>query len=1126
MHKLNDYIEEKKIKSTKTPRYGMKKLAVGLVSCILGYTVLVSPSVAYAEEVREPEAVVMEAEEVKEETVLPEETEEAEEEAVEEQEEVVEEENALQVSEEEKEAVTAAETKEEVTEEEKEEKTEEVEKPLEKREEKEETSEEETEKKLVTLDEYNALQEEENEEDGINIEDAVLVSNVLGVTGDETGGEIELSEDVDPEAQAAGEASEEAKRAPKDISNEIKDRQVHLNSEKLLEDENKRIEEENKKRGKFNQIPKATEETIHPDDGEAIGYEVAFTSPKGSIGGDHFTIKLSDNLQIQGIEPYTTEVNPLVIGKETIATGERLDNQTIKYTFTDKINDIRNVRVSIKGYAYIDKTKVKNTTENEEVSIALGDKVDKQTINVKYGDPFYKDKNLNGKSQFTEFNPKTGEYTQVFYINPDSKTITTSNRNWATGKVAMFIDGLTPDESPSDVNYTKENTKVSIQKLPAGTKVPGAIIENPVKTDEETMVKTTFRDGGIEITFAENGSDKLRHNNIDSPYIVIVKSTAAPSETGNNVHSKATLYGEGTRFLILNNSIVTNVGDNEAQGQQVGYFIEHHVYKTKIDGVPQDDKTFTIDSNKMEGADYDDYFTDKSEIEDFKFVKVDTEKLVENPEYNADGTIARGKYKPGKTQEVTYIYERDITSGKFQEHHIYQIYKDGELQSDQTTRIDLEETKGIDEDTFKTSAKANGTNENQKEGFKLEKEENSSKNHIVKSEKITFDLTGAEATLNYINDTKLEVTYYYRKDITTKGSFTEHHVYEVYKDGVKQEDQTTTIDITKTEGTEKESFTTSAKPNGTDDNSKEGFTLVPGSIEKSSEITDALTGAEVTKNYIDKKDLEVKYVYRKDITTKGSFTEHHVYEVYKDGVKQEDQTTTIDITKTEGTEKESFTTSAKPNGTDDNSKEGFTLVPGSIEKSSEITDALTGAEVTKNYIDKKDLEVTYVYRKDITSEKPKEDTPVEEPKEDPTPEDPTPTPVIHEEEKPDPTPDPTPTPEETPVEEPKEDPAPKHEEEKPAPKEEPKTEEPKEEETPEETPVEEAKEEEKEVVTEKEEDDEADRSKDTTPKHEGKEDYSKAPQTGVAGAAGYLGLAGLGTALLAALEDKKKKKNK
>ena len=277
-------------------------------------------------------------------------------------------------------------------------------------------------------------------------------------------------------------------------------------------------------------------------------------------------------------------------------------------------------------------------------------------------------------SQITEFNPETGEFTQVFYIKPDSKTITTSNRNWATGKVAMFIDGKTPKGSPSDVNYTKENTKVSIQKLPSGTKLPNAIIENPVKTDEQTMVKTTFRDGGIEITFAENGDKNLRHDNIDSPYIVTVKSIAAPSKTGNNVYSRATFYGDGTRFHVMDNNIVKTEGDTEAQGNKIGYFKEHHIYYTKVDGVLQEDKTFTLHSNKMEGYDYDTYFTNKNETDDFKFVMVDTDKLVENPVYNTDGTFARGNYEAGKTKEVTYIYERDIKHGSFQEHHICLLY--------------------------------------------------------------------------------------------------------------------------------------------------------------------------------------------------------------------------------------------------------------------------------------------------------------------------------------------------------------------------------------------------------------------------------------------------------------------
>ena len=1270
MQKLNDYIEEKKIKSSKTPRYGMKKLAVGLVSCILGYTVLVSPSVAHAEEVREPEAVVMQAEEEeKEEAVLSEETEEGEE-AVEEQaeeetsEEVVEE-SALQVSEGEKEAVIAAETKEEVT---------------------EETlgSQEDTEEEVVdeeeTAEEAEEEETEEDEEDGINIEDAELISNVLGLSeenvgeavgqGEETAEATEKLVFTDKQAislEEVGYSKEEitnfstevneklknnssfnideyikSKRdemiktfeSGEDVSNTIIDKRVHLNTEKLISDENARIEKENEERKKYNKgktkanqvelLPFVTGDkaNIYPDQGDALGWEVSFTSPKGTKAGDYFIINLSDNLSLKGIEPYHESEYPIRVNDSIVAYGVRNGVNEIKYTFNKNVNDLRNVRVALNGYAYVDKTKVPNTTD-KEFSIAVGDTKDEDTIKVDYGKD-YETGNLNGKSQITQFDPEKGTFTQVFYINPEGKTIKNSTASLGAintnGKVALIIDGKDKSGKDSDVNFTNDNTKVTVIKVGQGKNLPDAIIENPVDSSEKAKVTTKIKDGAIEIIFSNQlGTDGLPTNGIQSSFVVTVQSQIPTKTDVNaiNLLSKGTLYGDKDLKHIMDNNIVTTEGGTSGEGQQVGYFEEHHIYYTKVDDVLQEDKTFTVHSSKTEGFGYDNYFTSKNEIDDFKFVRVDTDNLVANPTYNADGSLARGGYEVGKTKEVTYIYVRDIKHGTFQEHHIYQIYKDGELQENQTDTINLEETNGIDEDTFKTSAKANGTNENQKVGFKLEKEENSNKNHIVKSDKITSDLTGAEKTLNYINDTKLEVTYYYRKDITTKGSFTEHHVYEVYKDGVKQEDKTTKIDIAKTEGPEKDKFTTSAKPNGTEEKPKTGFTLVPEEITKSPEITADVTGAEVTPNYINEKDLEVKYVYRKDITTKGSFKEKHIYKVYKDGVLQENQTSEIEITtdtngKTfEGTEKETFKTSAKPEGIEGNKKEGFKLVPEEIKKSIAIDKTLGTEQVEFHYIDKNELQAVYVYRKDITSEestKPQpEPTPDPNPNPEPDPEIVIEDPVektgefqehhiyivkdkdgneirreeVHEDiqkgkktdkyitekkekdgfkfiKTQDPKNNPvynedgskaegnfeedikkeityvyekieesiTPTPEETPVEEPKEDPAPKHEEEKPEPKEEPKTEEPKEEETPEETHVEEPKEEEKEVVIEKEEDDEADRSNDTTHKHEGKEDYSKAPQTGVAGAAGYLGLAGLGTALLAALEDKKKKKNK
>ena len=50
LEKLREFIEKKKEKSaSRKPRYGTRKLSVGLVSCVLGYCIFLSPSVVNAQ---------------------------------------------------------------------------------------------------------------------------------------------------------------------------------------------------------------------------------------------------------------------------------------------------------------------------------------------------------------------------------------------------------------------------------------------------------------------------------------------------------------------------------------------------------------------------------------------------------------------------------------------------------------------------------------------------------------------------------------------------------------------------------------------------------------------------------------------------------------------------------------------------------------------------------------------------------------------------------------------------------------------------------------------------------------------------------------------------------------------
>ena len=939
-NKFKRIIELKKLKgSSRKPKYATRKLSVGLVSCMLGYALLVSPSSveaagldsenqAVAEETAETENT---SGENKEETPAPAEGEKPAD--------TTENTEALKETETTEEAPEGTPAEETTTED-------------------KEAVVENKEVFSLTDEQRQALKEADYTDSEIagieeeiankldadaNLDAQTLVDEKIS----EKTPAFEMNEETTPEAVAA---PADENREPKDISNDVQSKYVALTEE-----------------------GHETKGTIKPDNGEAVGWEVSFTSPRGTIAGDYFTIDLSDNLSLKGIEPDHENEYPIEIDGKVVADGVRVDRSTIKYTFNENINDERNVVVSVKGFAYIDKIKVPNNSPKEKISIKVGDTVDEHNINVQYGKTFYTGENLNGMSQITEFNPETGEYTQVFYINPDSKIIGTSTSDdWSANKVAVFIDGVDPKTgSQSDVKYTEDNTKITIHKLKSGEKLPDAIIENPAVNYDDPIYRYKFRDNGIELVFADHNDDKLPSDFIEDPYVVIIKSTAAPSKTGNNIISKGILYG-GARQHTMYNDIVTTVGGTEAQGDKIGYFKEHHVYYTKVDGVLQEDKTFTLHSNKTEGYDYDNYFTSKNEIDDFKFVKVDADNLVENPVYNEDGTIARGKYEPGKTKEVTYIYERDVKHGSFQEHHIYQtVDEDGNIIDEKTVTKDGTETTGIDENEYSTSKKDQDgnvvTDEKDKDGYKLV--EVKATNEDSAKLGVKFDNQGAATCGNYVNGEKLEVTYIYQKKeakpwtpIEETGKFQEHHVYRTLdKDGkvIKEEK----VDGDVTGGTSKMTYTT-----GKID--KDGFeykrTETP--VEDPTFNED---GSKATGNFKPGVTQEITYVYEKTqtdwtpIEETGKFQEHHVYRTLdKDGkvIKEEK----VDGDVTGGTSKMTYTTGKKD-------KDGFKFVRTENPVENPTFDE-NGETTEGNYKPGVTQEITYVYEKTESEWTPIEET--------------------------------------------------------------------------------------------------------------------------------------------------------
>ncbi|WP_019139148.1 SdrD B-like domain-containing protein [Peptoniphilus timonensis] len=631
MEKLKEFIEKKKEKSaSRKLRYGTRKLSVGLVSCVLGYCIFLPPTVVNAQvadgevsestqisetrevsetskasdtEAVESSKVESPAKEIASETSSREVTEVAEktETPVKEVAEV-EEKEVAEVSEdvvEEKEALPALEEKAV-------EETETADQAMSREEASEEITEEEVAEEAIENKEVSV---EETEEAKIEEEKEEVDPLKEELANEE---ELQVSEE-DPEALAASEETE----AGRDISNEITEAEVHVGDTE-------------------------TPGTLNAGDGEGLAWSVAFKAPEGTKSGDYFDIVLSDNWTLKGIEPDTDKADPIDINGKTVADGKRLSRHKIRYTFNENVEGLDEVRVAVQYGGYDVKEKVQNS-KTQTFTVSVGNHSDSKELFVNYGEVRYDDYQmvLNGTSQYTYFNPETGDFTQVFYINPESKYIGHSTGENFNGSVGIIVDNRGFDNQASQAYFTDENTSVEIVEVPQGTKIPDAVYENPVKGQTAQGINPVYDNGKIYMDFGKN--------EINNPYIITVKSKIDPNVKKINLGSRATLYGQGTLDLGLENQIQFETGNTGGSGVEENYSLGDRVWiDDNKDGIQTEgEKGVEGVTVKLTGGDLTEAKTTKTDADgNYKF------EGLKNGEYTVTFEVPEG-YEITKTDEGT-----------------------------------------------------------------------------------------------------------------------------------------------------------------------------------------------------------------------------------------------------------------------------------------------------------------------------------------------------------------------------------------------------------------------------------------------------------------------------------------
>lgn len=286
------------------------------------------------------------------------------------------------------------------------------------------------------------------------------------------------------------------------------------------------IEESEIKVVKPNEGDKTAPDTIKPNSAHVLSIKNNFKLADGMEikPGDFFQVKLSDYMDLKGI--YDKElIEGLDIFAEGIGTIAKAnydyDKGIITYTFTDYANtyELKDFETSLTGH--IKRDKLKYSATNVPVGIKMISDPDTKfgKINVVYelDTASHTDdwgNNLNIASKITRFNPKTGEFEHIIYVNREQNFSNAAKLVYKPGTdvVNLHVEEFKINEQWTQSTYRKDNINLLM---------PPSFYVNPT---EQYFRKPT--DDYYNYTVNDNNPAIVNYNtgdlNWDDTYIIRV----------------------------------------------------------------------------------------------------------------------------------------------------------------------------------------------------------------------------------------------------------------------------------------------------------------------------------------------------------------------------------------------------------------------------------------------------------------------------------------------------------------------------------------------------------------------------------------------------------------------------
>ncbi|HDG5980617.1 TPA: fibronectin-binding protein FnbB [Staphylococcus aureus] len=409
---------------------------------------------------------------------------------------------------------------------------------------------------------------------------------------------------------------------------------------------------------------------VNPHNAERVTLKYKWKFGEGIKAGDYFDFTLSNNVETHGISTLrkVPEIKSSTEDK-VMANGQVIDERKIRYTFTDYIDNKKDLNAELTLNLFIDPTTVtKHGKQN--VKVTLGNKEISKEFDIKYLDGVKDRMGVTINGRIHTLNKQEGRFSHFAYVKPNNQSLTSVT---VTGQLT------------SGYKQNAKNPTVKVYKHIGSEELAESVygdLENKMKFQDVT--------GELTLQYTSNGGYSLNFNNLDQSKNYVIKYEGDYDSNTNTIEFQTHLLGYYNYYYYNTSNLTWKNGvafySNKAQGD--GKDKPNDPIIEKSEPIELDIKSEPpVEKHELTGT--------IEESNDSKPIDFEYHTAVEGVEGNAEGTI--------ETEEDSIHVDFEESTHENSKHHadVVEYEEDTNPGGGQVTtesnlvEFDEESTKGI-----------------------------------------------------------------------------------------------------------------------------------------------------------------------------------------------------------------------------------------------------------------------------------------------------------------------------------------------------------------------------------------------------------------------------------------------